>query len=146
MTEDATGAGYREALEEVITEVVAPDAARVDAEGVFPTAGVAALGEAGLLGLTTATEVGGGGAGPGAAATVIEALAAVCGSTAMVTLMHYAATAVIEAHGPESVRRQVAAGSHLSTLAFSETGSRSHFWVSGSTATAAGEGVRLDGQ
>ena len=40
----------------------------------------------------------------------------------------------------------IAAGRHLSTLAFSESGSRSHFWAPLGTATAAGRRaeVRLD--
>ena len=58
--------------------------------------------------------------------------------------MHYAAVSVIEPHGPEDVRREIAAGRHLSTLAFSERGSRSHFWAPVSTATAVDDGVRLD--
>jgi alkylation response protein AidB-like acyl-CoA dehydrogenase len=53
--------------------------------------------------------------------------------------------AVIEKHGPEAVRRDVAAGRHLSTLAFSEQGSRSQFWAPVSTAAGAeGDLVRLD--
>jgi alkylation response protein AidB-like acyl-CoA dehydrogenase len=86
------------------------------------------------------------GQGPRAAALVVERLAAACGSTAMIVCMHYAATAVIEAHGPRAVREAIAAGRHLSTLAFSEAGSRSHFWAPVSTATAAesGDAVRLD--
>jgi alkylation response protein AidB-like acyl-CoA dehydrogenase len=134
-----------EALEQVIAEVVGPQAVRVDTEAAFPADGLAALGAAGFLGLTTSADVGGGGAGPGAAAAVIESLAQACGSTAMVTLMHYAAVAVIDAHGPEPLRREIAAGRHLSTLAFSETGSRSHFWASASTAAEVEGGVRLDG-
>jgi alkylation response protein AidB-like acyl-CoA dehydrogenase len=62
----------------------------------------------------------------------------------MVVLMHYAAVAVIEAHGPEGVRRDIGAGRHLTTLAFSEAGSRSHFWAPGGTATTEGDGVQLD--
>jgi alkylation response protein AidB-like acyl-CoA dehydrogenase len=60
--------------------------------------------------------------------------------------MHWSATAVIEAHGPEDVRRQIAAGRHLTTLAFSEAGSRSHFWAPLGTAVPDGDGaeVRLD--
>ncbi len=103
-----------------------------------------ALGGAGLLGLTSAREVGGAGLGLDAAAEVVEALAGVCGSTAMVTMMHYAATAVIEQHGPEDVRRAIAAGRHLTTLAFSEQGTRSHFWVPQSTATSSGDKVLLN--
>jgi alkylation response protein AidB-like acyl-CoA dehydrogenase len=58
--------------------------------------------------------------------------------------MHYAATAVIEAHGQLDVRRAIAAGRHISTLAFSEAGSRSHFWAPISTAVAENGHVRLD--
>jgi len=47
-------------------------------------------------------------------------------------------------HGPEAVRRAIARGEHLTTLAFSEEGSRSHFWAPIGTATAGGDGVRLD--
>ena len=54
------------------------------------------------------------------------------------------ATAVIEAHGAQDIRRAIAAGRHLSTLAFSEAGSRAHFWAPLSTATASGDTVRLD--
>jgi alkylation response protein AidB-like acyl-CoA dehydrogenase len=52
----------------------------------------------------------------------------------MVLAMHYSGAAVLEAYGPMEVRREAAAGRHLSTLAFSETGSRSHFWAPESTA------------
>jgi alkylation response protein AidB-like acyl-CoA dehydrogenase len=41
---------------------------------------------------------------------------------------------VLEAHAPRHIRRAAATGSHLSTLAFSEAGSRSHFWVPQSAA------------
>jgi alkylation response protein AidB-like acyl-CoA dehydrogenase len=58
--------------------------------------------------------------------------------------MHYAATGVIEALGPRETREAIAAGGHLTTLAFSEAGSRSHFWAPLGTAVPAGDGVRLD--
>ncbi|MBB6348107.1 alkylation response protein AidB-like acyl-CoA dehydrogenase [Nonomuraea muscovyensis] len=131
-------------LATVIADVVTPAATEVDRSGVFPRAGIEALGKAGLLGLTSATEVGGAGQGLAAAAEAVTALASACGSTAMVTLMHYAAAAVIEAHGPDEVRRAIARGEYLVTLAFSETGSRSHFWAPLSTATEHGGEVRLE--
>jgi alkylation response protein AidB-like acyl-CoA dehydrogenase len=137
-------ASYLDALAPVLSQVVEPAAVRVDREGAFPRAAVDALGRAGLLGLVSAREVGGGGQGLRAATEVVERLAGACGSTAMVVCMHYAATAVIEAHGPRAVREAIAAGRHLSTLAFSESGSRSHFWAPVSTATGNGDGVRLD--
>ncbi|MBO0686986.1 MAG: acyl-CoA/acyl-ACP dehydrogenase, partial [Candidatus Dormibacteraeota bacterium] len=98
----------------------------------------------GLLGLVSAAEVGGRGEGMRAAATVVERLARVCASSAMVTLMHYCATAVVEAHGPEDVRREIAAGRHLTTLAFSEVGSRSQFWAPMGTASANAQSVHLN--
>ena len=87
-------------LATVIADVVAPAADEVDRSGTFPRAAVDALGEAGLLGLISSPDVGGGGQAFSGAVPVIEALARECGSTAMVVLMHYAATAIIEADGP----------------------------------------------
>jgi alkylation response protein AidB-like acyl-CoA dehydrogenase len=133
-----------DALDGVIRDVVRPAAAEIDRSGSFPTAAIKALGEAGILGLTSGADVGGGGQALRAAAEVIERLAGACGSTAMVVLMHYAAVPVIEAHGPPDVRRAIAAGRHLTTLAFSEAGSRSHFWAPQGTATRVSDGIALD--
>jgi alkylation response protein AidB-like acyl-CoA dehydrogenase len=131
-------------LEDIATSVVEPAAAAVDATGAFPRAGITALGEAGLLGLLSSTDVGGRGLGLAEASAVVRRLGAACGSTAMVVCMHYCGTAVVEAHGPEGVRRDIAAGRHLTTLAFSEVGSRSQFWVPLSTATPDGDEIVLD--
>jgi alkylation response protein AidB-like acyl-CoA dehydrogenase len=105
-----------------------------------------AFATAGLYGLISAREVGGLGYGQSAAAAAVERVAQECGSTAMVLAMHYAGAAVIEKYGPESVRRDITAGKHLSTLAFSEAGSRSNFWAPTSTAKAAGDRVVLDAE
>jgi alkylation response protein AidB-like acyl-CoA dehydrogenase len=51
---------------------------------------------------------------------------------------------VIEANGSADVRGAIARDEHLSTLAFSEVGSRSHFWVPLSTAADGSGEVRLD--
>jgi alkylation response protein AidB-like acyl-CoA dehydrogenase len=133
---EKTAPAYLAALDTIIADVIWPAAVEVDQAGTFPRAGITALAQAGLLGLISAPEVGGLGQGPRAAAQVVERLAQACGSTAMIVCMHYAATAVIEAHGPRAVREAIAAGRHVSTLAFSEAGSRSHFWAPVSTATA----------
>ncbi len=135
---------YLAALGTIVAEVVAPRSAEVDRDAVFPREALDALGREGLLGLISAPEVGGLGEGFRAATLVVQELAAHCASTAMVVMMHYAATAVIEAHGPIDVRQAIAAGGYVATVAFSEVGSRSHFWAPQSTATADGEGVRLD--
>jgi alkylation response protein AidB-like acyl-CoA dehydrogenase len=132
-------------LSALIERRVSPKAAEIDRTGAYPADAMQALGEAGLLGLLSAREVGGGGESLAAGAHVIEQLARQCGSTAMVMLMHYAAVAIIEAHGPKDVRLSIARGEHVSSLAFSEVGSRSHFWAPSSTATAGeGDTVTLD--
>src|SRR5690606_3070183 len=139
-------AGTGSTFGSVVDIVIAANVAGVDCGVTYPRVGIEALGKSGLLALSSAPEVGGPGAGLGAAAHVVERLAGVCGSTAMVVLMHYAATSVIEAHGPEDLRRAIAGGGHLTTLAFSEAGSRSHFWAPVGTATAEGGMVRLRAQ
>jgi alkylation response protein AidB-like acyl-CoA dehydrogenase len=139
-----TAPAVLDVLEELITTVVDPAAPEVDASGTFPRAAVTALGQRGIGGLLSAPDVGGRGGSLADAAAVVRRLAASCGSTAMVMCMHYSATAVIEAYGPVEVRRAIAAGEHLSTLAFSETGSRSQFWAPLGTASTDGDDVVLD--
>lgn len=135
---------YQDALARVIEEVIEPGAAEVDASAIFPRRQIGALAEAGLLALTVPTDFGGGGEGMRAASHVVRELGAVCGSTAMIVTMHYSATAALTAGGMKDTLTAIAAGHHLSTLAFSESGSRSHFWAPLSTAAAGGDDVRLD--
>ncbi len=131
---------------ESVAGVAAEHAAAVDAEAAFPAATLRALRENGFLGLVSATSVGGGGASFRPAVDVVERIGRECGSSAMVLCMHYCAVAVIEAHAEESVRRQVAKGEQLTTLAFSEAGSRSHFWAPLSTARKDGDAIVLEAE
>lgn len=133
---------YQQKIEPIAAAIAA--AAPETDKGKFPEAAIRSLGDAGFLGLVSSKEVGGAGLGMDAAAWVVQRIARECASTAMIVTMHYSAVAVLEAHGPIDVRKQIAAGKHLSTLAFSELGSRSQFWAPVSTATADGNQVRLD--
>jgi alkylation response protein AidB-like acyl-CoA dehydrogenase len=136
---------YLETLESIAQNIIAPAAAATDREARFPRAALDALGQAGLLGLLSAKDVGGMGLGLPEAVQVIERIARDCASTAMVVTMHYAGTVLIEKYGPQDVRQAIAAGRHLTTLAWSEAGSRSHFWAPLGTARADGtEHVLLD--
>jgi isovaleryl-CoA dehydrogenase len=137
---------YLAALAPILADVVGPAAAEVDRGGAYPRAALDALGRAGLLGLTSAADVGGMGEGHRAATAVVQAVAEHCGSTAMVLMMHYCGAAVLEGHGPRDVRERIAAGDYVTTLAFSETGSRSMFWAPMGTAVLAGDNVRLDAE
>lgn len=141
---DARSVSYREKVSAAVTDVIEPAAHQVDREAKFPREGITALGEAGLLGIIVPSQLGGAGLGLAESADVVEQVARACGSTAMVLLMHYAATAALIAHGPDTVLSQIAEGHHLSTLAFSETGSRSHFWAPLGTARAESDMVVLD--
>lgn len=131
-------------LEPIVQTVIAPAAAEIDRTGEYPRAALTAMGQAGLLGLISSKDVGGLGESHRAAVQVIERIARECASTAMVLCMHYCGTAVIEAYGGRTVREAIARGEHISTLAFSEAGSRSHFWAPLSTATRIEAGIRLD--
>jgi alkylation response protein AidB-like acyl-CoA dehydrogenase len=144
MSTENRNATYLEMLDPILADVVRGSAAAIDETSAFPRQAMATLGEHGLLGLISAQEVGGLGQGLRAAVQVIDRVAQECGSTAMVLSMHYAGAAVIEAHGPRPVREAIAAGRHLTTLAFSETGSRSHFWAPVSSAASHNGHVHLD--
>lgn len=127
-----------------VVAAAAEHAVKTDAEAAFPQAAVNALREAGLAGLMTPAAHGGLGLGVAEAAEVVEGLARVCGSAAMVVCMHYCAAAVVAAHGGPELNRRIADGEALCTLAFSEAGSRSHFWAPVSAATPSKGGIRLD--
>lgn len=122
-------------------------AERTDAEARFPDEAVAALADAGLLGVAVAERDGGIGGGPVELVEALTAVAGACGSTAMVFLMHVAATQVVAAAPPPSHGRALvaalASGERLGTLAFSEQGSRSHFWAPVSQARRAEEPGRV---
>jgi alkylation response protein AidB-like acyl-CoA dehydrogenase len=124
-------------------ETAREHAAVVDRDGRFPEETIGALADADLLGLTVPEAHGGLGAGPTQFLAVSRAIAAVDPSAAMVYLMHTCAAQVSIAGGAPGDVIAGMAGSHLSTLAFSERGSRSHFWVPVSQVQAANGNARL---
>jgi alkylation response protein AidB-like acyl-CoA dehydrogenase len=130
---DSEAPPFQQAARSIAADVSGPAAIEVDAEARFPAESIAALGERGMLGLCTPTELGGQGQSPAVFAAVVEELAAACGSMAMVYVMHIAASQSLVASATldakDELLREVAAGRHLTTLAFSERGSRSQFWA-----------------
>ena len=136
---------YLQKLEPIIRDTIAPAAIATDRDAAFPRSAIRALGESGLLGLISAKEVGGMGLGLAEAAKAVESIAQACPSTAMVVCMHYCATTVLEKFGSEALRRDIAAGRHLSTLAWSDSGSRSHFWAPVCTIRQDGDAAIVDG-
>jgi alkylation response protein AidB-like acyl-CoA dehydrogenase len=117
----------------IAADIASPNAADVDQEGRFPDESMQAFADAGLYGLCLPREVGGQGEGMRAFVGVVEELAGACASTAMIYVMHTsAAQAIVNSTtftDRESVLKEISNGRHLTTLAFSEAGSRSQFWA-----------------
>lgn len=117
---------------EPVVDIARQHASAVDTDGRFPHEAIAALQVSGLMGLPVAAEQGGLGGTPADFVHVVSALAAACGSTAMVYLMHVSALMSVVAAPPRGqvgLVMEMASGSKLGSLAFSERGSRSHFWA-----------------
>jgi len=108
---------------DIADRVLALLAAQNDKAGRLSTEAVDALGRQDLLGLMVPTEAGGPGLGPRTFAAVTATLAE-ADATVAPTL------------------QEIAAGRHLTALAFSEAGSRSHFWTPIARARQNGTGAR----
>jgi alkylation response protein AidB-like acyl-CoA dehydrogenase len=124
--------------------ILSETAATVDESGRFPRESVQALAAAGLPGLCIPKELGGSGESMRTFAAVVEELATACPSTAMIYVMHVTAAQAIASSATleqrDELLREMAAGRHLTTLAFSETGSRSQFWAPVSRLESDGNG------
>jgi len=119
--------------EKLSQEILGPRSDQVDQARHFPRENLDALGKAGVLGLLVPVEFGGVGATMADMSLALGTQSQHCASTAMITLMHFCATAVIVSKGDEALKKRVlpaaASGGHLSTLAFSEAGSGGHFYM-----------------
>lgn len=119
--------------EKLSHEMLRINADQIDQARRFPRENLQALGKAGVLGLVIPLRYGGAGGGLTEISQVLDVQAQNCASTAMVTLMHYCATAVIVAKGSDTLKQQIlpacARGENISTLAFSEAGSGGHFYM-----------------
>ncbi len=133
---------------DIASSTLATVAAENDRLGRFSSEAIDALGAAGLLSMMLPADAGGGALGPRAFADVVTALSEADASVAMVFVMHTLAAQTIAAAprtpAVERVLGEIAGGHHLSTLAFSEAGSRSHFWAPVSRAIGLnGSGARI---
>jgi acyl-CoA dehydrogenase len=123
---------------------VAPLAARTDREHRYPEEAIARAAQLGLLGITIPEEYGGGGMGHGAFAALVEEVASVCASTAVIIDVH---TSVgmepILNFGTEEQKRRwlprLASGEVIGAFALTEPGAGSD--AAGLRATAR----RVDG-
>jgi alkylation response protein AidB-like acyl-CoA dehydrogenase len=127
------GQGFADGASRIGRDVAAANASDVDARARFPEESLEALAKGGFMGLSLPESAGGTESPPRVFAAVVEELAQGCASTAMIYVMHVAAAQAIASSstlgGKEDLLREIAAGRHLTTLAFSEKGSRSNFWA-----------------
>jgi alkylation response protein AidB-like acyl-CoA dehydrogenase len=132
---------------EIADRVLAPAARENDKQAKFSPEAIKSLGSGGLLGIMLPADIGGSALGPSTFAAIISSLAEADASVAMVYLMHVCAAATIGAARDGAavapILKEIAAGRHLSTLAFSEAGSRSHFWAPVSRAKRNAAGVHI---
>ena len=100
------------------------------------------------MGLTVPGEFGGMGQGPRVAVAVLDEIGQRCASTGMVYLMHLCGVSCYAARPDVAADelRAAARGEHLTTLAWSEKGSRSHFWAPVSKASRSNGHVELSAE
>jgi isovaleryl-CoA dehydrogenase len=145
-------AGAKETVEAVrrtAAEQIAPRAAEVDRDRAFPAAGLRDLAAVGGLGILVPEEHGGTGGGLQDLAEACEAVGSACASTGMVYLMHSVTAATISGGGGERAAGyldQLASGSQVGTLAFSERGTGAHFYAPELQAVAGNGGVKISGR
>ena len=130
---------------------VAPLASRTDREHRFPEEAIARAGELGLLGIMVPAEYGGAGMSHQAFAILIEEIARVCASTAVIVDVHTSVgVEPIYTHGTEEQRRRwlprLASGELLGAFALTEPGAGSDAASLATTARKTDGGYVLNGQ
>ncbi len=150
LTASATIERLRNLATDIATSVLASDSEKVDVEGHWPERGLRALADAGLMGLHIPEHLGGLGEGLVALSVVTEELGRRCSSTAMCFGMHSVAAKVLatkaSADHEERFLRPIAQGQHITSLALSEPGTGSHFFLPRTQFTNEDDAVVLDGQ
>jgi alkylation response protein AidB-like acyl-CoA dehydrogenase len=121
---DAAHEEVRGRARQVAREVVAPQAAEIDAAGVYPHAVFAAFRKAGLLGLSFPAAYGGSGSGTLGLALATEEVGKYCQSSALILLLTRLSTAAIMLGGSERQKqaygRGVAMGERKGAFALTE--------------------------
>ncbi|HEX5515291.1 MAG TPA: acyl-CoA dehydrogenase family protein [Gammaproteobacteria bacterium] len=135
-------AAFQDAARDFARERLAPNAARWDAESIFPKDVIAAAGEMGFCGIYCAEDIGGLGLSRLDASIIFEALAGGCTSTTAFITIHNMATWMISGWGSEVVRQEwgpaLTSGRKLASYALTEPNA-------GSDAAALRTSARRDG-
>ncbi len=139
----------RDTAERVASETIGPKADEIDRSAAWPAHAMRALAGAGLMGLVAPRTAGGEEQGMLGLLAVTEAIGRSCASTAMCYGMHCVGTAVIAAKATPYQRRHylepIAAGRHVTSLALSESGPGSNFYVTETSLRREGDIYVVDG-
>jgi isovaleryl-CoA dehydrogenase len=134
---------------EVAQSVIREQAERDDAEARWPRDSMRALADASLTALMVPVRLGGHGQGMTGLVTIAQELARESPSAALCFAMHCVGTAVIAAKATERQQAEflepIAQGRHLTTLALSEPGTGSHFWIPQTTLEPVDGGYTIHG-
>jgi butyryl-CoA dehydrogenase len=137
------------AARELAVKELAPQAARLDKEGSFPSDGLNKLGAAGLLGLTVPQALGGRGADSVSFVLATEAIASSCASTALIFLTHSLVVKALAVAGTEEQKKRLLpsmlAGERLGALAATEAASGSNSLAIETNAVAEGDDFIVNG-
>ncbi|MFA7506315.1 MAG: acyl-CoA dehydrogenase family protein [Burkholderiaceae bacterium] len=140
---------FQQAARDFALEVFAPNAARWDAEAIFPVDEIRQAGELGFCGLYAPEAHGGLGLSRLDAAIVLEELAAACPSTAAFISIHNMATWMVTTYGGDELTAEwgprLTRGEALASYCLTEPGSGSDAASLRTTARAEGAEWVIDG-
>lgn len=135
---------------EFAKKYAAPYTEDVDKNGRFPKEAYDELRKQGYMGLMVPKEYGGMGGGAKEHAEVVHALANYCATTALCYMMHNVATLSIVLFGTDEQKKEflpkIAKGEIALALAYSESGSGTHFGSPDMTETKSGDKIILKGR
>ncbi|AUX41301.1 acyl-CoA dehydrogenase [Sorangium cellulosum] len=135
-------AAIRESVRAIVAAVIAPNAERIDREGIFPRENLAALGREGWNGVLLPKELGGLDLGHAGFAVAAEEIGRVCASTALVYVMHTGAAQTIALYGNDDQKERwlrPARQGLIGTYSTSEKASGGHWWFNFSEAKRDGD-------
>ncbi len=139
----------KETASKIAQQELAPRAANVDREQIFPRDGLQKLAEAGFLGITVPEALGGEGSDTLSFVLVAEAIAKACASTALVFTTHsVVARALVVASSDEQKRRvlpELVAGKKMAAFAATEPASGSNPFAIATKAGSDGDDFIVNG-
>ncbi|QKF81862.1 acyl-CoA dehydrogenase family protein [Halarcobacter ebronensis] len=140
---------YNKMLEFAKTNV-APYTQNVDIDAKFPVDSFEAIKKEKITGLIVPKEFGGMGLGLEEHTQTVLAFASSCATTGLCYMMHNVATMCIVAYGSDEMKKEflpkIAQGELLLALAFSETGTGTHFYNPEISVKKAGEKLFMNGR